>query len=1260
MYAFERNDMMKSKSILTNISTIILIITLIIGVLPIGFASAQSDSQAVFTDLKMTLNENYEGAAFWVIELTADKEIGFGDNSYWYRNLQQYSSDEERSELVESVRKNIIINGKSIDEGLNASDDNVTSTRVKVGCSTDKTLNKLWIAVTAEFAGQKDNVYGVNDYTDFTLEFRDGLILNSYRIKPVKYKYRSYDQIFKLDTGKSEFAEVAFECDNDYEDDQYYVIMLKSESEIGFGDGSFPYRNLQLIDDGAEDSYNSLANSLRSSIIINGITVGQALESAQDHNFSTRIKIGCKDNGTENNLYIAIKRNDNPYGITADSDFIFEIRDGITLNGFNIESGQYRYCAASKRIIKNNGFSEFIEAKFAEDSNYEGDIYYVITLKSEAEIGFGNNSYWDRNLQQINSAAGDEHNALAKELRSKILINGKDIESALNQAEDKATSTRIKIGCKSNNNTENYLYIAIKKSDNQYGVSLSSDFTLEFKEGIILNDKKIPAAVWNYNASNGKMTLKGAVDSAFDDSGADDLNGATIQSVSLTKQDTGYCSSHGSAYADKAQWIIRITTDKIIGTDTSYYGRHLQVSSNPELKAAICTNILINGKTLNECLEGAADAHTAIHIKASDKVLEIAIPVDNNYGFNGDSDFMVKIQKEITLNGYLINPRIITYTAQADGEKFTIEKFKPDPPKTTANVISALLEKSESGFCSNHPAITQWVIKLKFDADISPNQDPNYYDRHLQVTNNAELQIAICNNILLNEKSVGECLAEAGGDAHAALHVKASGSSLEIAVPTDNVFGFDGENDFTITVSEGITLNTKSLTPVIVNYVASADSFEIKEKTDEPKQGNITEVKLTNENDKIWVITLTADEDITVSGGISSDLQFADRQRTEERKKLSYEIIEKITINGETLAESMERAENHYTARVSASGNNLVMKLNMKSPTTVDNDFHISDKEDFTVCIREALTISGVSIAPVRYRYDSASGSFVIDDGEDIKCIAEAKLYITGSEIGENGKGISLWPGGGSRYVRFLLDGKVTGNSHNAEALATKHGEQCRQYIFVDGMSVSEWIGYGEGDVYQVMIRFKDNYIEFLFDGSREPGMVEDEAHWIEIKDGLYSATGEKIMPQKLYYNPDTGFWELVDSFDGLEKPWIISDFEKRTENMLNGIVNDPSYILSWYDGDEKAVSEMLLNYEKALEEVLSGDEAAANTDTSKNDESENSGKKVIVKKYKKVVPSETVYEYYLPVWSIALIAVGAATLLIIFIVKRRHRKTAK
>ena len=149
-------------------------------------------------------------------------------------------------------------------------------------------------------------------------------------------------------------------------------------------------------------------------------------------------------------------------------------------------------------------------------------------------------------------------------------------------------------------------------------------------------------------------------------------------------------------------------------------------------------------------------------------------------------------------------------------------------------------------------------------------------------------------------------------------------------------------------------------------------------------------------------------------------------------------------------------------------------------------------------------------------------------------------------------------------------------------------------------------------------------------------------------------------MPQKLYYNPDTGLWELVDSFDGLEKPWIISDFEKRTENMLNGIVNDPSYILSWYDGYEKAVSEMLLNYEKALEEALSGDEAAANTDTSKNDESENSGKKVIVKKYKKVVPSETVYEYYLPVWSIALIAVGAATLLIIFIVKRRHRKTAK
>lgn len=196
---------MKRKSITAKFSALILTITLIVGMLPIGYASAQSDSQATFTDLKMSLNENYEGAAYWVIELTSDKEIGFGNNSHWYRNLQQYSDDEERDELVDSIRNNIIINGKSIDEGLAASEDNVTSVRVKVGCSNDKTLNKLWIAVTAEFSGQKDNVYGVNDYSDFTLEFKEGITLNSHPIKPVKYKYRSYDQVFKLDTGKSEF-----------------------------------------------------------------------------------------------------------------------------------------------------------------------------------------------------------------------------------------------------------------------------------------------------------------------------------------------------------------------------------------------------------------------------------------------------------------------------------------------------------------------------------------------------------------------------------------------------------------------------------------------------------------------------------------------------------------------------------------------------------------------------------------------------------------------------------------------------------------------------------------------------------------------------------------------------------------------------------------------------------------------------------------------------------------------------------------------
>lgn len=244
----ERDDMMKIKSIVTRASVLLLVIVLITCMLPIASTSAQNESEACFTDLKLTFDESYEGAVYWVIELTSDKEIGFGNDSYWYRNLQQYSTDdEERSVLVDSIRKNIIINGKSIEEGLNASDDQLTSTRVKVGCESNKTLNKLWIAVTAEFVGQKDNVYGVNDYTDFTLEFKEGLSLNSYAIKPVKYKFRAYDQIFKVDTGKSEFLEAAFECDNKYEDDQYYVITLKSESEIGFGDDSYLYRNLQLL-----------------------------------------------------------------------------------------------------------------------------------------------------------------------------------------------------------------------------------------------------------------------------------------------------------------------------------------------------------------------------------------------------------------------------------------------------------------------------------------------------------------------------------------------------------------------------------------------------------------------------------------------------------------------------------------------------------------------------------------------------------------------------------------------------------------------------------------------------------------------------------------------------------------------------------------------------------------------------------------------------------------------------------------------------
>ena len=1428
---------MKNLTVWQKVLAIIVALTMFLGVLPLSFVSAQNSDEASFTELKLSFDENYENAAYWVIELTLDKEIGFGDNSYWYRNLQQIddAAGEEHNALAQILRDNILINGKSIDDGLNESDDKATSTRIKVGSVNDNTLNKMWIAVIAEFVAQKDNVYGINDYTEFTLEFKEGIIINHTPIKPVKYRYCPYDQTFRVEDGTRDFVAADFEKNSNYENDEYYVIKLTSETDIGFGDNSYWFCNLQQISDAAGKEHNALARVLRENIFINGKSIADGLESATDKTTSTRIKIGCEGENTTKYLYVAVKCSDNSYGISSEENFKFEIKNSIIINGVKMNPTKYIYSSKSGKMIyadpkvpdyiddPNGATIQSVTLQKGDASCSEhlsGESYFIriLTDKKLENISLASQSFYNRHLQNC------EENQIKEMLLSKISINGKVLKDCtidywkdlhikasdktleieipventfnfdghtdfevkvdlgitlngyalnprkitytaktgdgefvveklkgsnfdkfislmnLNQSEiadnpDYATIQGVTIqkgnaSCSGHNSGEAwYIRIATNKAfgsnnsywwrhlqadsgncangadlrskiklngktledclnggdaykfmhihvadgskvieleiptDNTYGFNGDADFTVELAEGVAINNVGVNPRTITYDAdASGEkfsITTPSSTPDDKDDTTADNPDYATIQGVTIEKRNAS-CSEHSSGTV----WHIKITTDKAFGSNNSYWWRHLQADSgNCANGSDLRSKIKLNGKTLEECLNGG-DAYKFMHIHVADgsKVIELEIPTDNTYGFNGDADFTIELAEGVAINNIGVNPRNITYIAKVGTGSFKIDKLDVtiDEGFEIATITDVSIVDASPTCCgdASHKIESAWHIRLTTDKNFG--SDNNFNWRHLQANPGEYADKEIINSkIRINGKSLKQLLGD--GNAYSFMHIKISNATpnvIEIVVPK-NAYGVSNAQDFSIDILEGVTINGINLKAQTVSYTAASGNFTISNYVPKFENAIITGVTLVNDSDKYWLIKIATDKDISVTGDISNDLQFIDRQRTAERKALANEIANKITINGETLAESMERAGNHYTARVSMSGNNIILKVNMKTPTTYDNDFYIGNKEDFTVCIKEELSVANIKIKSARYRFDSESGQFVVDNSQDVKNIGEPKLYITASYVDEEtGKGINFWPGGTTRYVHLLLDAKLKGTSHNAEAYADAHGAQCREFIYVDGLSISEWIAYGEGNLYQVMVRFKGNIIEFLFDGSREPGMVEDEVHWIEFKEGLYSAAGEKIMPQKLYYDPKIGNWELVDSFDGLEKPWFLTDYESKTNTALKGWENDKNYVLKWYESDEKALSQKLLNYEEALKEYEdeNGSEQTINNEQSQN----KSEDKVVVKKYRKVTP--TVYESYIPVGVIILIVVGVISVVVtvVLIVIKNKKKSSK
>lgn len=1087
--------------------------------------------------------------------------------------------------------------------------------------------------------------------------------------------------------------------------------------------------NLQQADSSTDAEHNDRAAQIRSKISINGKTVGDDLQAGGDgadrvHSTLVGISVDYREDiEPKDTLFLRVRKVKNTYGMNPDSeDFTVKIEAGITLGGVEISEMELRYNAADKVFVINNAAAgepeddtiagitgAQLEERDTPCTNGHGDAHWSVVLWMDKDIfpqdGVAN--FYRNHLTVDGATCSDGKSTVGAALRKLILINGKDLNACI--AADEATSqwTAMHVQVGKTGAGKSYLRISVPKT-NAYGFDGNAGFSISLKAGIQLNGFTLKPQTVTYTLSAaGTFTLSELA------GGTVSPEGATAQKAVFQLKKGVYCSNHTEVPSD--HWLVNIYFDKTIRQEfpasSSYWNRHLHAST---LQDAICSNILLNGKTLAECLaletgtthdgeERARNAFNAYHVQtagSNGEVLQIAIPTDNLYGVDALQSFTVTVKNGITLGGYALNPLVATYTAAATGEFTVTDYTEPEEPQEGLRPVQVKLSEQASGFCTSHgedgKAIAQWVVDLYYDEPILDDTIAGYYRRHLQqigkwTSEKTSAAEVLTESILLNGKTLAECYALSTNRTDYAqyLHLQANDDknhTLRLAIPQDNTYGFNGAADFAIILKKGMRLNGQELAAVKITYTAATGAFTVEKYEEtivypDPDKAHVTSARLgtagssfcqSHDAGEMWLVDLYMDKDIIPGDDDISNsfywrhLSVNEAVSANGKTTVGGVVRKAILLNGKTLNVCMaESGANPYMAQHIQLQKNSAGDCFLRIAVPKNNGYGFDGTADFEITLRKSLMFNGYEVSPRKITYHADTGAFDIVAFDD-PGIETGELHVVKTAVDENGAGIMIWPTSSSKYIDIILDDYLSGTSKNSEALPGAHGQSCRNYILVDGMSVSEWINYGAGDLYQVMVRFENNYIRLLLDGAREPGMAVDEYHWIEFREGLISSANEKIAPAKLYYDPNTRQWTIVDSFEGLNKPWWITNYEEKTA-MANGPQpSDPTYQRPQVDWAESllgtSANDPTQEDHPSVEPGGDTDTDADNDSPAQEPDSDDGGKKQVPVTVRKPRPSKTVYEDYFPVWAIVLIAVGAAAavaVVVILIVRRKKAKTA-
>ena len=683
--------------------------------------------------------------------------------------------------------------------------------------------------------------------------------------------------------------------------------------------------------------YTNTAKMLCENIYVNGISVEEGIKLSGADNV-------CIAGSSTNSISVFVNQNDNPFGITAGGSVNLQIKDGIMLDGYALEDCnlEWPYVGKDKNAVCYHSTNKIVDADYTNS---------VITLTAE---------------DRLESFVGKE-DAVA-------LIGG-----------------RIKI----NNTAVSAEKISVDENQIKIAYSTYDDFDIYVANGIILNGREISPARYNVAVEGGSAASN--IHEQGDYVEVADIEGAVRPYFSYLKYQTGFdCgdANHitGNAYVLNFVMENANTGDKNIQRSeakSSYSHIHIKE------KDTVNPYIIINGKSIEQWLkEPDANEWRSIHLcEASYNTFQIVIPENNIFGFDPTKPFTITFAEGLKLNDQkpvYVNARSFncpghdfSSNKQYDGAYFSkVTKWSSD--MVSADKASAtgfyLNTASADKVCPEHGdqwKKESWYIDIPLDKSVynHDNITPSYYFNHLQAppvpggtrtdfSSDAEIR----EKILINGKNLNDLQKLANVDWTVFLHVQLmENNTLRIMIPKDNVYGFNGDGNFTIQVKDGIVMNGITLNPFVYTHIAGKPVTATFTKPTVTVSGSEYVIqdnyhKIRIRDDKTKPQLMFPDLNDT----INFHLQNMHTMKSDVYKELAVDLCKYIKINGYNIAEGNLKANHYYSAMVSLNNDGRVLQLQID----MTNVYKISKTERCTVEVLEGLNINGYEIEPVVYYYD--------------------------------------------------------------------------------------------------------------------------------------------------------------------------------------------------------------------------------------------------------------------------------------------------